>query len=398
MALKIIQILHHSPSWTSQDLSDDIYNGWHVQVAKAISKLNFTNCQIECWLPEKTSHKEFTIKQDNIVYRIFPSKALSYGRESSPALINALHQEKQYQIMLHIHGIFNQLTYNIADNFKPIPIIAQHHGDCPPLSLLSRRKLLYTILPILAYENYLCYKTLPNLDYFFCLTNTCQQSLRRYGINDKTSIQTMGVDFTKFVPADKIQTRAKLGLSLNGKIILYVGRLDQYKASDKVISTYNELKKHLPIQCLVVGAQQTDQYYDLAQQSGCQIIPRQPHDSLIQYYQSADVLVLPGSDEYNKWGGIGVNVIEALACDTPVVSGTLKHFPEDNSKLGVLASDSAQIINGINYILNNPTHFTHCREIAQKYYDWQKIAWQTYAIYQKLFIEYYNTKLELHYD
>ncbi|MBS4015013.1 MAG: glycosyltransferase family 4 protein [Candidatus Latescibacteria bacterium] len=395
MSRKIIQILHHSPSWTSQNLEEDIYNGWHIQTAKAIQKLGIKNCRIECWLPEKTCHKQYLETKDDITYRVFPSRVLTYGREFSPCLINALKQEVQNQIIIHLHGIFNYLTYAIANNCKSIPIIAQHHGDCPPLSLLSRRKLLYSILPLLILENFACRKHLSNIDHFLCLTHACQQSISRFGIDGKTNIQTMGIDFNQFVPADKIQVRKKIGLSLDKKIILYIGRLDQYKASAEVIYAFNKLKDKMPVESIIVGAQVSDPYYNLALKSGCTIIPRQRHDRLKQYYQTADLLVLPGSDQYNKWGGIGVNVIESLACNTPVVSGTLCHFPEDCSQIGILASKTEKIADGVMHILNNPAQYSRCRELAQKYYDWKIIAQNTFTIYERLFLEYYNQNLEL---
>lgn len=392
---KIIHILHHSPSWTAQDLSDDIFNGWHVQTARAIQKLNIKDCSIECWLPEKTCPKQVRHWQDDITYRIFPSRSLTYGREFSNALIDALKKELRNQIIIHVHGIFNYLTYTIAKNFKSVPVIAQHHGDCPPLSLPARRKLLYLFLPVLAIKNYQCRKSLTYLDHFFCLTHACRQSIRRFGIVNKTSIQTMGVDFNRFTPTHKTEARQKLNLTQDKKIMLYVGRLDRYKASDKLILAFNKIKEKIPVACVIVGAHASDPCYDFAHESGCEIIARQAHEQLAQYYQAADVLILPGSDQYNKWGGIGVNVIEALACNTPVVGGTLKHFPEDHSQVGILASAPEQIAAAVMQIFANPAQYSQCRAIAQKHYDWQIICRNTFAIYETLFLKYYNQKLEL---
>ena len=83
MSLKIIQILHHSPSWKSANLEDDIFDGWHVRTAKAIQQLGIKNCKIECWLPERTYSQEWQTEKDGITYRVFPSFAFNYGREIS---------------------------------------------------------------------------------------------------------------------------------------------------------------------------------------------------------------------------------------------------------------------------------------------------------------------------
>ncbi|MCX8015418.1 MAG: hypothetical protein N2748_05305, partial [candidate division WOR-3 bacterium] len=62
MLIKIIHILHHSPSWTSTNIEDDLFDGWQVRTAKAIQNLKINNCQIECWLPEKSYKKELIIE------------------------------------------------------------------------------------------------------------------------------------------------------------------------------------------------------------------------------------------------------------------------------------------------------------------------------------------------
>jgi glycosyltransferase involved in cell wall biosynthesis len=394
VSLKIIHILHHSPSWTSKNLDEDIFDGWHVRTAKAIQRLGIKDCKIECWLPEKIYPKQWQTEKDDIIYQTFPSHAINYGREISWSLMNAIKSESKNPILIHIHGIFNYTTYLISELFQDLPIVVQHHGDCPPLNLLQRRPLLYSILPLLQLEHFFFSKSLHNIDYFFCLTKSAQQSLHYLGIKDKSSIQGMGINFTEFTPTEKDKVRKSLNLPIETKILLYIGRLDRYKGSDKLITAYQKSKYKYDLCLVIVGAKESDEYYQQAIQSGAFISPRQSHKNLVKFYQAADIFVLPGSEQYNQWGGIGVNTIESLACNTPVITGTLTHFPQSINKIGVLASKSPDIISAVEYILKNYTEFSGCREIAQKYYDWQIIANNTYNIYEKLFRMYYNIKLE----
>ncbi|MEO0075641.1 MAG: glycosyltransferase family 4 protein, partial [candidate division WOR-3 bacterium] len=328
MTIKIIHILHHSPYWTSRkEEVEDILDGWHVRTAKAIQKLNINSCNIECWLPNKKQSKIISFEKDNITYRIFPSFAFSYGREFSPLMINVLKSENRNKILIHLHGIFNYLTYYIAYRFADKPIIAQHHGDCPSLYLLARRKLLYCISPFLISEYFLNSHTLRNIDYFFCLTKYSQNILHKLGIKNKSCVQTMGVDFNKFYPPiNKTEVKKQLNIQKDKKVILYVGQLNQYKGSNKVIEAFNQLKKKYMIECLMVGVNESDRYYSYAKNNDVKLYNRQPHQSLIKFYQAADVLVFPASDNFIKWGGLGVNVMESLACNVPVVSATLIHF------------------------------------------------------------------------
>jgi glycosyltransferase involved in cell wall biosynthesis len=395
VTIKIIQILHHSPSWVSANLDDDIFDGWHVRTAKALQNLHIKNCQIECWLPEKSKHKEWQQEKNGITYRLFPSFPITYGREISRSLINALKQEKNNPILIHMHGVFNYTTYLISSLFHQIPVIVQHHGDCPPLNLLQRRNIYYSILPFLEVEHFfICKNALRNVDNFFCLTKTLQKSLEYLEIKNKSVIQGMGVDFNQFTPGDKLEARQKLNLPANAKILLYIGKLDRYKGSDKVINVYRKIKEKYNAVLLVIGASSTDTFYNEAVKTGTVIFPRQPHDALQNYYRAADIFILPGSDQFNLWGGIGISTIEALACNVPVITGTLHHFPGDHRKLGFDAFNDKEIINGIDYIFSNPNQFVSCRTTAEKYYNWTYIANNTFNTYQRLFNKYHGVSLD----
>jgi glycosyltransferase involved in cell wall biosynthesis len=393
LSIKIIQILNHSASWKTNDLDEDIFDGWHVRTAKSIQQIQIKNCKIECWLPEKTYSQQRQIEKDGIIYRMFPSSAINYGREISWSLINTIKSESKNPILIHVHGIFNYVTYLITALFPYLPIVVQHHGDCPPLNLLQRRPLLYSILPLLIFEHFILDKGIHNIDYIYCLTKTAKQSLKYLGIKDNVKIQGMGVNFDMFNIGDKNEVRRVLNLPINSKILLYVGKLDRYKGCNKLITAYETLKNNFDIKLLIVGAKESDEFYQDATRVGAIIYPRQPHTKLIQFYQSSDIFILPGSEQYNQWGGIGINTIESLACNTPVVSGTLSHFPQSIDNIGVIASSSTDIISAVNYILKNNNKFSACREIARTYYDWQIIAENTYNIYEKLFKKYYNIKL-----
>ena len=175
--------------------------------------------------------------------------------------------------------------------------------------------------------------------------------------------------------------------------MLFIGKLDKYKGSDKLIKVYQILKNNYDLCLVIVGASEIDEYYEQAFRSGAIILPRQPHKNLRQFYQSADIFVMPGSMQYNRWGGIGINTIEALACNIPVITGTLGNFLLSNKQVGILASSVSEITNAIDYILKNHDKFKDCRNLAQKYFDWKPIINNTYQIYKDLFNKYYNIKL-----
>ncbi len=391
--VKIIQILHCSPSWVSQNLGENIFDGWQTRTAKALQRLNMANCLIECWVVEKQYRKPVVFQKDGIRYRIFPSFPLTYGREISVDLIKAIEAEKASPVILHIHGLFNWTTYLIALLFPELPIVVQQHGDCPPLYLLGRRQRLFLFLPLLLFEEMFMRYVLKRIDYIFCLTSTVQNVLHLLGMKNKCFLQGMGVDFNLFVPSSKILSRKKLNLPVDKKIIVYVGKAYTYKGCDQVINAYQKLKTKYDIDLVMVGVSNADELYQSAVKAGAKIFSRVNHEELVDFYRSADVYVLPGSKIFNRWGGIGVSTIESLACNIPVVSGTLIHFPNKIYTVGFCAESFEQIINGIEYIFNHPQSFNGVREQAQKYYDWRVISQNTLKIYQMLLDKYYNLQL-----
>ncbi|MCX7786012.1 MAG: glycosyltransferase family 4 protein [candidate division WOR-3 bacterium] len=392
--IKVIQMLHCSPSWVSANLDENIFDGWQTRTAKALQRLNISQLQIESWIIEKRYRKSVVFEKDGLIYRIFPSLPLTYGREISFEMIKALKTESRSPIILHIHGLFNWTTYLLAGLFPRLPIVVQHHGDCPPIYLLPRRQRLFLILPFLLLEEMVMRNLIRRIDYIFCLTKATQRILELLGIRNRCLVQGMGVDFNIFTPDSKFSARKKLNLSLDKKIILYIGKAYTYKGCDQVILAYQKLKEKYSIELVMVGVSKSDELYQSAINAGAKVFPRVDPYDLIDFYRSADAFVLPGSKIFNRWGGIGVSTIESLACNVPVVSGTLIHFPERIAGIGIFAESLEQTIKGLEYILTNPQQFYRCREYAQQYYDWNVIMGTTLEVYKNLLYKYYKIKLD----
>jgi glycosyltransferase involved in cell wall biosynthesis len=392
--MKIIQILTHSPSWISKNIEDDIYDGWQTRTARAIQRQT-DEFELECYVPEKQFHQIKEERKSGILYKTFPSTAITYGREISFPMIQAIKKMNGEKIILHLHGLHNYLTYKLCRNFRDKPIIIQHHGDCPPLNLIERRHALIPLTPILAIEQIMMNNALKFADYFFVLTERERQALLKLVKPEKVTAQGMGVDFNLFQPIAKTEARKRLNLlgSADLKILLYVGKLQKYKGCEIVIDIYKELRNKYNIRLLLVGGSEDDALYVYAKTNGAIIFPRQPNELLPDFYSAADVTLLPGTKPLNDWGGIGIALVESLACGTPVVAGTLKNFPGEIAKIGFMATTKNEIIDGIEFILKNPEKFEQCRDEAKKYFDWQVIAQNTISIYHQLAREYYGKNI-----
>jgi D-inositol-3-phosphate glycosyltransferase len=200
---------------------------------------------------------------------------------------------------------------------------------------------------------------------------------------DKVVVIPCGVNMNLFKPMDKNAMRQKLGLGPE-PIILFVGRIERLKGLERVITALPLLSSYQPTLVIVgeegnrVGEVQTLKL--LAIKNGVNDFVSfkglVDHEKLAEYYNAADVCVLPSYYE-----SFGLVPLEALACGTPVVAtdvGDLKHIIH-NGETGFVLNDFrpltmadkiAEVLKKTNIKLQDQQLIRS--SIAN--YSWQKIA------------------------
>ncbi|HEY6474221.1 MAG TPA: glycosyltransferase [Acidimicrobiales bacterium] len=140
-----------------------------------------------------------------------------------------------------------------------------------------------------------------------------------------------GVDHAFFGPGHRPQARRALGLPLDGRLLLFVGRIQPLKCADVAIETLAELRAggSEPYRLVVVGGpsgphgeKSLQGLHDAADARGVRefvhFIEPQPHELLSSYYRAADVCLVPSRSE-----SFGLVALEAAACGTPVVASAV---------------------------------------------------------------------------
>jgi D-inositol-3-phosphate glycosyltransferase len=140
-----------------------------------------------------------------------------------------------------------------------------------------------------------------------------------------------GVDHAFFGPGHRPQARRALGLPLDGRLLLFVGRIQPLKCADVAIETLAELctAGGEPYRLVVVGGpsgphgeKSLQGLHDVADARGVRqlvhFIEPQPHELLSSYYRAADVCLVPSRSE-----SFGLVALEAAACGTPVVASAV---------------------------------------------------------------------------
>lgn len=162
------------------------------------------------------------------------------------------------------------------------------------------------------------------------------------------------IDTTLFFPKNKAETRQKLGLPLNKKLILFAGANTQDPRKGYVFfhRAINSLKDRAgETEIVIFGKSQPGAYHELN-------LP--VHDlgklsdmgRIVEAYAAADVIVVSSLED-----NLPNMVMEAMACGTPVVGFNNGGIPEmiDHLENGYVADyrSAESLAQGIDWVLEN---------------------------------------------
>ena len=159
------------------------------------------------------------------------------------------------------------------------------------------------------------------------LFNTCER--KHLPIKKDKSFLTHTVYETeKFNIYDKNKIREKLKLETEAKIIFFAGALRKLKNVDILIKSISDLKgKFNNLKLLIAGTGfEEGNLKELVKRENLKnyvtFLGNLDAESLINYYNAADVFCLPSKNE-----GLPNVIIEALLCGTPVVASNVGELP-----------------------------------------------------------------------
>ena len=195
-------------------------------------------------------------------------------------------------------------------------------------------------------------QALKRVDHIFADTEYTKQAILPYTDASKISIDTIGVNIQKFRPCSEEQR--------SDDYILSVGRLgDPRKNIALLFDAYALLRQRLPdTPKLILAGKTTPSQADWAKardlgiSKHVEVITGPSLDKLIELYQNAAFYVLSSSEE-----GLGIVLLEALACATPVIS-TRCGVPNSivSNEIGFLipVGDTKALVDRMFWMLQNP--------------------------------------------
>jgi len=175
---------------------------------------------------------------------------------------------------------------------------------------------------------------------------TARVACETYG-RKNIEIIPVGVDDTFFFKKTPNVDAIKRELGIDGRVVLFIGRLIDLKGVDYLIKATPEVLKRCPdINVLLVGSGPQKEYLmnlskDLGVENRVVFIDKVAQDEILKFYAIASVFVLPSIvNARGETEGLGVVLLEAMASGVPVIGSNVGGIPDiiTDGETGLLAT------------------------------------------------------------
>lgn len=152
-------------------------------------------------------------------------------------------------------------------------------------------------------------------------TSGVQERLRSHGVTTRMEVIPTGIEPPGEPEESKTQIRRRLGVSEDGPVLLYIGRLAREKNLDLLLRAVHAAVRVAPnLTLLIVGEgdeerslQRLAAHLDIADR--VRLVGSVPHQAVGCWYRAADLFVFPSVSETQ-----GLVVLEAMAHGLPVLA------------------------------------------------------------------------------
>ncbi len=291
--------------------------------------------------------------------------------------------------LVHAHGHVYMSSYLgglVAKRFNKPFIVTQHNTFIDYQSFLNVIEQLNDFIigrSVLRYANKIIAVSKETMKYV----------LKLGADRTKTSVIYNGVDIDTFHPANKAESRRKVGLPQNRKIILSVRRLVYKNGLDTLIDSVPLVAQNHPNVLFVVAGKGPsrklieDRITDLKVENNIILVGFVADELLPAYYCAADCFVLPSA----SGEGLPLVLLEAMSCGLPVVATTVGGTPEIVSymKNGILIPprDSEAMAEAVSSVLSNIelglTLGEEARRSIENRFSWEQNVGQLEEVYNE---------------
>ena len=212
-----------------------------------------------------------------------------------------------------------------------------------------------------------------------------------------------GVDLELFQPRSQAAARAEIGIALDERIVLFVGRIDPIKGIDTLVDAAEIILSRpstTPSSTFLIVGGDVDEngmpvgpLADIAESverrgiaPNVRLVGSQPQDRLPLFYTAADLVAVP-----SRYESFGLVAVEALACGIPVVAsrvGGLRFTIEEGTTGFLVKPQSPEALAAaIETIVSDEllrTAMSGAARPSVERYDWPNVAKQVIHVYGRL--------------
>lgn len=288
--------------------------------------------------------------------------------------------------IIHAHRVFPEgfAAVLLGKFFKKPVVITIHGSDINSLhkNIFIRKMILFT---------------LNRADEIIAISVALKTKILEVGAveSKKISVLFNGVDLDTFKVQSKKKARERLSLPQEKKIILFVGNLVDVKNPLLLIEAVCRLKRGKNGEYLFViigeGSLKGEIENRISKYSLGEAVVMagaKPHEKLPVWMAAADCLVLPSKSE-----GMGVVLLEAMACGLPIIATRVGGIPEviTDGENGILITSNN--VGELEKSIENLIDDERLRErigkngalfIKEKNLTWQAEAFKTLSIYKRI--------------
>ena len=233
--------------------------------------------------------------------------------------------------------------------------------------------------------------TLSQADFVVGRSAEAIQNIRAKGYAGRAAVVPNAVDTTLFQPLDRAECRRALGLT--GFTAGYIGRLVEEKGLADMVSALASCP--MDVNLLFVGSgpfQSTleQKSVDLGLTERVKFLPARPQDELPQIMNALDTLILPSRTTPRWKEQFGRVIIEAQACETPVIGSDSGAIPDVVGDGGLIfpEGDFQALAEAIRALHSAPEEARKRgragRRQAEDCYTWERVAERMWKIYSEI--------------
>lgn len=231
---------------------------------------------------------------------------------------------------------------------------------------------------------------------------TTTNDLARYAIEmgadgNNVNYFPLGINLREFRPIIKdLELAQNLGVSLEDKVIVFIGTIYDFSGLDLLINEFEKLKNNVgKIKLLIVGGGTSfTKIQSLVKERKLEqdviLTGFKPQNQLPRYISLADICVNPFEINYVTERILPTKILEYLACGKPVLSTLLKGTKEllPTNEYGIVYSSSDKFVDTLSSLICDSKKLDSLGKKGYAYitanHDWDVLTEQLLGKFEKL--------------